>query len=101
MVGRFRVEAAVDFLARRAVEIPDFEAKASRFDQGFSKSSNADVVGFALGRLDVIAAVPFDVAHGNKMPVVIRVCLNPSTSQELHESVQVGGWVTAWNLTLT
>jgi hypothetical protein len=77
VVGWLCIEAAVDFFPGGAVQIPDLEAEAGGFDQGFCKGSDADVVSLALGGLDVVAAVSLDVSHGHKVAEVVGVRLHP------------------------
>ena len=89
VVHGLSVEAAVDLLAGGTVKIPDLEAEASRLDQGFSEGGDADVVGFALGGLDVVPAICLDVAHGDEVPKVVGMRLHPGTGKELHESADV------------
>lgn len=76
-IGRLRVEAAVDLLARRAVEIPHFDAESCRLDQGFSKRRNTDIVSLALRRLDVVGTVSPDVTVVYEMDKVVCMCLHP------------------------
>jgi hypothetical protein len=80
----FNEVAAVDLLARRAVEIPNLETKAGRLDECFTKGGEADVVKLALRGLDVVAAVRLEVAHGNEVAVLVWMGLQPSTGKELH-----------------
>lgn len=82
-------EAAVDLFASGAVKIPDLETKAGRLDKGVSERGDADVVGFALRRLDVVCTVSLDVAHGDEVPKVVCVRLHPGTGKELFGSAAI------------
>lgn len=76
-ISWFRVEAAVDLLARRAVQIPHFDAKSRRLDKGFSKGSNADIVSLALRGLDVVSTVSPNVTVVYEMDKIVCVRLHP------------------------
>lgn len=47
------------------------------------KSGDADVVGLTLRGFDVVSAICFDIAHGDKVLEVVCIRLNPGTGQEL------------------
>ena len=75
----FRVEAAVDLLARRAVQIPHFDAESCRLDEGFSQGSNAHIVSLALCGFDVVSTVTPNVTIVYEMDKIVYVRLHPGT----------------------
>jgi len=83
VVGGLGVEAAVDLLAGRAVQVPDLEAEAGGLDEGLGEGGDADVVGLALRGLDVVGAVGLDVAHGHEVAEVVGVRLHPGAGEQL------------------
>jgi hypothetical protein len=81
VVCRLCIKAAVDLFTGGAVQIPDLETEASGLDEGLGESSNADVVGLTLRGLDVVSAVCLDIAHGDKVPEVVGMCLHPGAGK--------------------
>ena len=95
------IEAAVDLFARRTVKIPNLETKARGLDQGLGEGGDADVVGFTLRGLDVVAAVRLDVAHGDEVPEVVCMRLHPGTGEKLRGLADMAAGERACVLTLT
>jgi hypothetical protein len=81
MVGWLSIEAAVDLFARRTVKIPNLETEARGLDQCFSKGGDADVVGFTLGGLNVVATIRLNVSQGDKVPEVVCMRLHPGAGK--------------------
>lgn len=86
VVRRLCVEAPVDLFARRTVQIPDLEAKASGLDQGVRERDEGDVVGLTVRRLDVVAAVGLHIAKGDEVSEFVGMRLHPSTGKKLDVS---------------
>lgn len=82
MIRRLRECSNVYFLAGGAVEVHDFKADPSGFDDCIGECGDGHVVDFTNGSFDVERAVCLDV-HGKKVPELVGVRLHPGTGQEL------------------
>lgn len=81
MICGLYMETTINFLAWRAVQVPDLQTEASRFNKSISERGDANIVGFTCLRLNVDGAVCLNVAIGHKMAVVVCMRLDPRTSE--------------------
>lgn len=84
LAGWLEADGVVDFLARGAVQIQDFKAKAGGLDNDLGQGIQAHIVKLAVGRDNILIAVRLDVRVArHERDVVVGMRLDPRVGQEL------------------